>query len=240
MRDRGVLDQADYTIARLQSLGLTDAQRADAISYEPGVVVQFHKRVSGGFKVGEKWQVVGNDSRSVMVQLAGIQKRLPLNRGSSFEVYRQEQLSVSVGDTVRITKNGHGFKNNSLHKVTAINDHSLELDHQALPGSMYHIDQGIAVTSHAGQGKTVDRVIVSVPVESFCQVSQEQFYVSMSRARREMHLITDSKPALREAVMRTSKRLSPWQVINGVDQERIEVADRKQKLEEMKIEITPH
>jgi hypothetical protein len=30
-----------------------------------------------------------------------------------------------------------------------------------------HIDQGIAVTSHASQGKTVDEVIVSVPVEAF-------------------------------------------------------------------------
>ena len=30
-------------------------------------------------------------------------------------------------------------------------------------GSALHIDQGIAVTSHASQAKTVDQVIVSVP-----------------------------------------------------------------------------
>jgi conjugative relaxase-like TrwC/TraI family protein len=221
MRSRGVLEQADHSITRLQSLGFTDAQRADAINYQPGCVVQFHKRVSGGFKVGEKWQVVGNDSLSVVVQRDGQQKRLPLSRAASFEVYRQEQLSVTIGDTVRITKNFKEFKNNALHKVTRISDRGLELDGRAIQGGMYHIDQGVAVTSHAAQGKTVDQVIVSAPVESFSQVSQEQLYVSMSRARHAMHLVTDNKTALRAAVTRSSKRLSPWELVNGVDQERM-------------------
>ena len=67
-----------------------------------------------------------------------------------------------------------------------------------------HLDQGIAVTSHASQGKTVDQVIASVPVNSFAQANEAQFYVSMSRARQAMHVFTDSKAALREAVMRAS------------------------------------
>jgi hypothetical protein len=35
----------------------------------------------------------------------------------------------------------------------------------------------------------------------------------MSRARKAMHVFTDSKVALREAVMRKSARLSPWELI---------------------------
>jgi hypothetical protein len=46
-----------------------------------------------------------------------------------------------------------------------------------------HLDQGIAVTSHASQAKTVDQVIASVPVRSFSQANEAQFYVTMSRAR---------------------------------------------------------
>jgi len=221
MRDRGVLGPADYAITRLQGLGLTDAQRTDAVHYQLGCVVQFHKRVSGGFKVGEKWQVIGNDSRAVVVQRDGQQKRLPLNRAACFEVYRPEHLSVTVGDTIRVTKNFKGFRNNSLHKITRITEESLELEGRPIPGGMYHLDQGIAVTSHAAQGKTVDQVIVSAPVEAFSQVNQEQFYVSMSRARQAMHLITDSKAALRAAVTRTSQRLSPREVINGLDQQKV-------------------
>ena len=56
-----------------------------------------------------------------------------------------------------------------------------------------------------------------MPVESFSQANEAQFYVSMSRARKAMHLFTDSKAALREAVTRKSARLSPWELIAGGD-----------------------
>jgi hypothetical protein len=79
-----------------------------------------------------------------------------------------------------------------------------------------HLDQGIAVTSDASQGKTVDQVIVSVPVSAFSQANEAQFYVSMSRARTAMHLFTDSKAALKEAVMRPSARVSPSELIQEI------------------------
>ena len=60
-------------------------------------------------------------------------------------------------------------------------------------------------------------------VKSFSQANEAQFYVSMSRARKSMHLFTDSKVALREAVTRKSARLSPWELIAGGD------ADHTQK-----------
>ena len=75
-------------------------------------------------------------------------------------------------------------------------------------GAALHLDQGIAVTSHASQAKTVDQVIASVPVRAFSQANEAQFYVSMSRARWAMHVFTDSKVALRDAVTRPSKRAS--------------------------------
>lgn len=52
-----------------------------------------------------------------------------------------------------------------------------------------------------------------MPIESFSQANEAQFYVSMSRAREAMHLITDSKAALRETVTRPSSRLSPMELI---------------------------
>src|SRR6516165_6175339 len=91
-----------------------------------------------------------------------------------------------------------------------------------------HLDQGIAVTSHASQGKSVDQVIVSVPVSAFSQTNQAQFYVSMSRARAAMYLFTDSKVALREAVCRPSERLSPWELLDGNRRERALVKQAQQ------------
>ena len=123
-----------------------------------------------------------------------------------------------MGDQIRITKNfqngGKKFRNNELHTVTALSDGKLSMGESeiVLKGAV-HIDQGIAITSHAAQGKTVDQVIVSVPIDSFSQANEAQFYVSMSRAREAMYLFTDSKAALREALTRPSSRLSPLELI---------------------------
>jgi ATP-dependent exoDNAse (exonuclease V) alpha subunit len=101
--------------------------------------------------------------------------------------------------------------------VTAIEGEKIVLDDKQVINlrSALHLDQGIAMTSHASQGKTVDQVLVSVPVASFSQANQAQFYVSMSRARTWIHLFTDSKVALKEAVTRSSERLSPYEVISN-------------------------
>jgi hypothetical protein len=81
-------------------------------------------------------------------------------------------------------------------------------------GAALHLDQGIAVTSHASQAKTVGQVIASVPVRSFSQANEAQFYVTMSRARWAMHVFTDSKVAQRHAVARPSQRLSAWELLD--------------------------
>jgi hypothetical protein len=49
----------------------------------------------------------------------------------------------------------------------------------------------------------------------FGQANEAQFYVTMSRARRAMYLFTDSKTALKEAVMRTSERVSAYELLAG-------------------------
>jgi ATP-dependent exoDNAse (exonuclease V) alpha subunit len=136
-----------------------------------------------------------------------------------FNVYTQEEVSLAVGDSLRITKNFRvgtsRFRNNELCTVTAIDRESITVSGGKVieRSGPLHLDQGIAVTSHASQGKTVDQVIVSVSVAAFSQTNEAQFYVSMSQARHAMHLYTDSKVALKEAVMRPSERLSPLELV---------------------------
>ena len=132
---------------------------------------------------------------------------------------------------MRITKNfrvgSSRFRNNELCTVTAIDGSCITVgDGRVINRSgPLHLDQGIAVTSHASQGKTIDQVIVSVPVAAFSQTNEAQFYVSMSRARHAMHLYTDSKAALKEAVMRPSERLSPFELLEGIKREVAFVAE---------------
>jgi Viral (Superfamily 1) RNA helicase len=67
---------------------------------------------------------------------------------------------------------------------------------------------GYVVTSHASQGKTVDKVLVALGSESLAAANREQFYVSVSRGREGVRLYTDDKAAMMEAVQGRGARLS--------------------------------
>jgi hypothetical protein len=130
-------------------------------------------------------------------------------------VFEREKITLPIGDRIRFTKNvkhrGHKFLNNELRTVVGIDEGKIIFDKGEIirNGATLHLDLAIAVTS---QAKTVDQVIVSVRVRAFSQANEAQFYVSMYRARWAMHVFTDSKVALRDAVTRPSKRLSSWEV----------------------------
>jgi hypothetical protein len=73
------------------------------------------------------------------------------------------------------------------------------------------------VTSHASQGKTVDKVMIALGSESLAAANREQFYVSVSRGREGVRLYTDDKAAMVAAVEGSSARLSATELMHGVD-----------------------
>jgi hypothetical protein len=156
--------------------------------------------------------VLRRQEEAVILGKDGVEKQLPPDEAPEFSVFERKQIALSIGDGIRFTKNvkrrGQKFFNNELRTVIGIDEGRIIFDKGEMlrNGSALHIDQGIAVTSHASQAKTVDQVIVSVPVRSFSQANEAQFYVSMSRGRCGMLIFTDSKVALREAVTRRSRR----------------------------------
>ena len=60
-----------------------------------------------------------------------------------------------------------------------------------------HIEYGYATTSHSSQGATIDRVLVNIDTEqSVALVNQQQFYVSLSRARQDARIFTNKREEL--------------------------------------------
>jgi ATP-dependent exoDNAse (exonuclease V) alpha subunit len=235
MKEKGLLSDSEHSVTRLQRLNLTDSQQQDAVTYEPGQIVEFHKIAKGAsrtgvqekrFKSGEQWEVLHREAGSVIVGKDGVEKQLPLDEARKYSVFERQKITLSIGDRIRFTKNvkhrGHRFLKNELRTVVGIDEGKIIFDKGEIirNGAALHLDQGMAVTSHASQAKTVDQVIVSVPVRAFSQANEAQFYVSMSRARFAMHVFTDSKVALRDAVTRPSKRLSSWELLNLAEKDR--------------------
>jgi conjugative relaxase-like TrwC/TraI family protein len=231
LRTAGLIGATEETFERLENLNWTEAQKRDAVNYAPGQIVEFHritKAIPSGqrrepkFLSGEQWRVKRREGNSVIIERNGGEKELPLSQAKNFSTYSIAALALSVGDRVRITKNfvvrdmdgKSRCRNNDVHTMTAISEDGIRLDSGvSLKRGKWHLDQGLVVTSHAAQGKTVDQVLVSVPIKTFSQVNEAQWYVSLSRARAAMYVFTDSIGALKEAVMRPSGRVSAHEML---------------------------
>jgi hypothetical protein len=234
LREAGLVGAEERVFDRLENLNWTEAEKTDPVHYTPGQIIEFHRITKGAvrdgkreakFLSGEQWQVKRCDAGSVIIERNGAEKWLPLSQAKNFSTYQVEKLALSLGDRVRITKNfvirdmegKSRCRNNEVHTVTAINDDGICLSNGvSLRRGRWHLDQGLVVTSHAAQGKTVDQVLVSVPIRTFSQVNEAQWYVSLSRARAAMLVFTDSLRALKEAVTRPSERLSAHELLGQI------------------------
>lgn len=215
LRQDGSLSTEERQLGTLRSVNLTQAQRRDPLSYMPGDVLLFHQNAPGHKKgtrvtVGAGYKdTEGNP--------------LPVTQAARFTVFRPGRIALAVGDRIRITKNrvpkrlsGEPRLNNgdlyTLSGFTPKGD--LVLGNGAVvPQDFGHIDYGYVVTSYASQGKSVDRVIIGQSSESFPASSKEQFYVSVSRGKKQALILTDDKHALLEAVTHGDSRMTATELI---------------------------
>ncbi len=186
-------------------LHLTEAERGEGDSYLPGDMLQFHQNAKG-FKAGQRLQVGAGP--------------LPLDQAARFQTYRTTTLHLAAGDRLRITANGkditgkHRLNNGALFTVKGFTpDGSIVVDNGWVIGKDFgHVAYGYVVTSHAAQGKTVDKVIIGQSQQSLPASDRQQLYVSVSRGREQAVIFTDDKQALREAVRRDHENLTASEV----------------------------
>ncbi|AMV24230.1 Multifunctional conjugation protein TraI [Gemmata sp. SH-PL17] len=208
LKAAGKLGTEEQTLATLTRVELTEAERTQANSYRPGDVLQFHQNAKG-FTLGQR----------VVVE-PGIS--IPLDQAARFQVFRPNELILAPGDRVRVTKggktkDGHKLENGGLFTVSGFTRAgNIRLDNGWIVDRDYgHLSHGYVATSHASQGKTVDRVMVAQSSRSGAAASREQFYVSASRARQQMTVYTDDKEVLREAIGHSADRLSATELVRS-------------------------
>ena len=138
---------------------------------------------------------------------------LPLDRAGRFQVYEAKQIALAAGDMVRITQNGftrdnQRLNNGELRQVKGFTpEGDIKLSNGwVVPKEYGNLTHGYCVTSYSSQSKSVDRVFVAESWESFRAADREQFYVSVSRFKEALTIYTDDKPALLEAVSKSSAR----------------------------------
>ncbi|MEQ8909405.1 MAG: MobF family relaxase [Vicingaceae bacterium] len=207
-------EQQEFTVQK--NLYYTEAQRKDSHNYQSGMAVQFVQNVKGGFKAGEKYDVVERKKGTVLVNDAlGNLKTLPLQEGSKFQVFEKDTIQLAKGEKILITQNGSSkdgkrlFNGNSFEIKGFTKEGDIELTNKAILSKDHrNINYSYTSTSYSSQGKTVDRVLLAQGSESGRASSKEQFYVSVSRGRKSATIYTDNTERLKENVMKTEKEIS--------------------------------
>ncbi len=200
LKEQGTLGE-ERTLRAWVPAHFTDAQKSDATNYEPGDLLQFHQNAPGHT----------NGSRLVV---AGGEK-LPLQHAGRFEVYRPVPLALAVGDRVRVTANGktkdgkHSLRNGALYTVSGFTPQGdLLIDHRwVIARDFGHLAHGYVVTSHASQGRTVDKVFIGQSSQSFPATNRRSFYVPVTRGKEQAVIFTDDKKELLKAAERPDEPL---------------------------------
>ena len=247
LRSAGRLGKKEVTMSQLTNLNLTEAQKADWRSFAPGQVVQFNQNAAG-IKRGSQWAIASSDEGGVTMRNAdGQSLPLPKLKNGDYDVYQPREISLSKGDTVRITRNGFDEEQKRLNNgqtlevVSVRKNGSLMLRNPiskapyALSQDYGHLAHAHCVTSYAAQGKTVDEVFISQPAATFQATDAKQLYVSVSRARERARIYTDDKEALLEHAAELGERQSALELVS----KRNHTLDRSQQIMRETLERTP-
>ena len=199
----------------------TEAQKKDFANFQPGQVLVFH-RSSHGIEKHEALTVFGKSDSSLTVRNErGEFKEVHPTQARSFSVHEQRQIEVSTGDKLLLMGNRRdpGFRatNGELVTVRSATANGIELeDGRRIPSNYREFSHGYAVTAHRSQGKTVDRVIISGDT-----MKQELFYVSASRGREGISIITSDIDRLRESLGISMARPSAIELAQSLSQKTI-------------------
>jgi hypothetical protein len=219
LKAEGAIGAQDHAVHVLRRLDLGPEACHDLLHYALGRVVGFHTRTAGGFRPGEKWTVRQTNCETVTLERNGKVRQFKPSAKGKWEVLVPSTMQVSVGDQIRVTggfrEGKNVFKNNDIAQVREITDIELILnDGRRMRRDGARIDQadqGVCITSHASQCRTVDQVVV-LPDGA----DAKGWYVSLSRAREAMHVYTHDKAELRQSVMYPGERKSVWELVQAL------------------------
>jgi conjugative relaxase-like TrwC/TraI family protein len=198
-----------------QTVDGTEAQKREARFYEAGQCAYFLRRY-GRFAKGDFCEVKGANERGVVLVKNGRCSTLSYRYTDRIAVAAPSKIEISPGDRLQLKFNGKStegapLNNGELITVRSVRKNgALVVEDEAgtrktLAPSQRLFNRGYAVTSYASQGKTVDTVLVADAANP-AATNRNQWYVAISRGRKNVVVFTSDKEELRASVQRTGDR----------------------------------
>jgi hypothetical protein len=184
------------------------AERALEETFTPGRYVRWFKNY-GNHKRGSLEKVLDADESGILLE--GHARRVSYTAREKFDLVEPAKLPIGVGSRLQTRVNGNQLVNGELVTVKAIaengtltvaNSKGVE---KLIPPEVQVLNLGYCVTSYASQGKTTDKTIVS-DAGSEGASSDKEWFVSISRGRRDIEIITADVEDLRERIKKDGSR----------------------------------
>jgi len=223
LRAAGVLTGHEHTVRTVESFKWTQEERRRVENYRPGDVLTFH-HTWGQFRKFDAVAVVRHEERQlVLCGTDGRELRIDPRHASGFEVGSTDEISLAMGDRLLIRANVKpaDLRNGDLVEVAGItpNGEIPLKDGRVLPAWFRGFTHGYATTSHASQGKTVDRGLLLMADAGIAAGNLKQAYVSNSRFRESQIIYTSDREAARDAMMRTADRKLAMEMVGAAPTE---------------------
>jgi ATP-dependent exoDNAse (exonuclease V) alpha subunit len=230
LKSEGLLSGKQREMMVTSSFGWTEAQRKRVENYKPGDALQFHRETVVFAKDEAVKMVEVRGERLVVERENGERYAFNPKRIHSFDVGEARKIFVASGDRLLIRGNlkANKIKNGDIAEIDGFDaDGSILLkDGRSLPGSFRQYTHGYATTSHAAQGKTVDRGILILGEQGIRAANLRQAYVSNSRFRDTQTIYTTNRKAAKDAMANGldrklahelhEKLVRQWRVIEGL------------------------
>lgn len=192
----------------------TQAERRFSKYYQIGDIVQpeiDYPRT--GLKRYHEYTILAKDgNRLTLKNETGELFTINPSSHTKLSVYKERHNEFTAGDSVRITRNDAALdlSNGDRFTVLKVGVESIVLKGKNKEitfstSERLHLDYAYCSTVHSAQGLTADRVIANIESKSRT-VSNDWFYVAISRAKRAVDILTDSIKALPSAVSRASSK----------------------------------
>ncbi len=244
LKQANQLSRNDKPVETVRSYNWTEAERRSVRNYGPGDAITFHKATSG-FARHETVKVIECQKDKLLVKRAsGERATFSPTAKSLFDVGHAEKIGVAAGEKLLIRANRPESKliNGEIVQVQEHRpDGSLALnDGRTIPATFRQFAYGYANTSHAAQGKTVERGILIMGKAAIKGGNLRQAYVSNSRFEHSQAIYTTNLPAAKEA-MATEKdrklaldlvprRQARWKETMKQMQEKSDISRRQRKV----------
>lgn len=205
---------AESAVMAFQAVDSTVAQRRDPAFYQSEHHAHFVQRY-GRFAKGEVCPVVGATEKGLVILKGGRRSTVSFRYADRIAIVTPTPLTLAAGDRLQLKFNGRSaegraFANGELVTVRRMHADGriVVVDEAGVTKTLSAVQRvfhlGYAITSYGSQGKTVDRVLLADA--GTAATNRNQWYVAISRGRKQALVFTANRRELRAVIPRDGDR----------------------------------